>query len=38
MNEENLKYRKYVVAGIAIFVVVAYIVRLFMLQLMSDDL
>ena len=37
MNEENLKYRKYVVAGIAIFVVVAYIVRLFMLQLMSDD-
>ena len=37
MKDYGLEYRKFVVAGVAVFIVVAYIVRLFTLQLMSDD-
>ena len=33
----ELEYRKYVVGGIAVLIVVIYIIRLFTLQLMSDD-
>lgn len=33
----NLDYRKYVIGGIAIVIVIVYIVRLFVLQIMSDD-
>ena len=37
MKDYGLEYRKYVVAAVAVFIVTAYIVRLFTLQLMSDD-
>ena len=37
MNDYGLEYRKFVVAGVAIVIVVVYILRLFTLQLMSDD-
>lgn len=33
----NLDYRKYVIGGIAVVIVIVYIVRLFVLQIMSDD-
>ncbi len=33
----ELSNRRYVISGIAIFIVVVYIIRLFMLQIMSDD-
>lgn len=33
----NLDYRKYVIGGIAVVIVIVYIVRLFALQIMSDD-
>ena len=33
----GLEYRKFVVAGVALLIVVVYIIRLFTLQLMSDD-
>ena len=36
-KDYGLEYRKYVIAGVAAFIVVAYIIRLFALQLMSDD-
>ncbi len=37
MNNHELDYRKYVIAGIAAFIVVVYIIRLFTLQITSDD-
>lgn len=37
MKDFNLENRRYVLGGVATFIVVTYIVRLFMLQLMSDD-
>ena len=36
-KEYGLEYRRYVIAGVAIFIVTAYIIRLFTLQIMSDD-
>ena len=36
-GEPNFSNRKYVIGGIAVVVVVLYMVRLFSLQLMSDD-
>ena len=35
--KHNLDYRKYVIGGIAVFIVIVYTVRLFVLQIMSDD-
>ena len=37
MTNNNLEYRRFVIGGIAIVIVVVYIVRLFVLQIMSDD-
>ena len=37
MKGSDQEYRKYVVGGVAVLIVVIYIVRLFTLQLMSDD-
>ena len=37
MKDFGLEKRKYVIAGIAITIVIVYIVRLFMLQVTSDD-
>ena len=37
MSDFNLENRRYVIAGTAILVVLVYIVRLFTLQMMSDD-
>jgi len=37
MKEYGLENRKYVIAGIAIAIVTVYIIRLFMLQVTSDD-
>ena len=37
MSDFNLENRRYVIGGVAIAIVVAYIIRLFTLQLMSDD-
>ena len=37
MKDYGLEYRKYVIAGVAILIVVIYIIRLFMLQITSDD-
>lgn len=37
MKQYNLENRKYVIAGVAILIISVYIVRLFTLQLMSDD-
>ena len=36
-KEYELEYRKYVIGGVAVLIVVTYIIRLFTLQLMSDD-
>ena len=36
-KDYGLENRKYVIGGIAVFIVVAYIIRLFTLQIMSDD-
>lgn len=36
-KEYGLEYRRYVIAGVAIFIVTIYIIRLFTLQIMSDD-
>ena len=33
----NLENRKYVIGGISILIVLIYLVRLFALQIMSDD-
>ena len=37
MKDYGLENRKYVIGGVAIFIVVVYIIRLFALQIMSDD-
>ena len=37
MKDHNLEYRRYVIGGVAALIVVVYIIRLFMLQLLSDD-
>lgn len=37
MKDYGLEYRRFVIGGVAILIVVTYIVRLFFLQLMSDD-
>jgi penicillin-binding protein 2 len=37
MKNHELDYRRFVIAGIATFIVVVYIIRLFMLQVTSDD-
>ncbi len=37
MNEREPNNRRYVIGGVAIFIVAVYIVRLFTLQLLSDD-
>lgn len=37
MKEYNLAGRQYVIAGVAIVIVVVYLIRLFTLQLLSDD-
>ncbi len=37
MKNHELDYRQYVIAGIATFIVVVYIIRLFTLQITSDD-
>lgn len=36
-SDFNLEKRRYVISGVAVCIVLVYIVRLFMLQLMSDD-
>ena len=35
--KHDLDYRKYVIGGIAVVIVIVYTVRLFVLQIMSDD-
>lgn len=35
--ERNLENRRFVIGGVAIIIVIVYIIRLFMLQIMSDD-
>lgn len=37
MKDYNLEKRRYVIAGVAIMIVVIYVIRLFTLQLLSDD-
>ena len=37
MKNYGLEYRRFVIAGVATFIVIVYIIRLFTLQLMSDD-
>ncbi len=37
MKDYGLEYRKYVIGGIAVLIVTVYTIRLFTLQLMSDD-
>ena len=37
MKNFNLENRKFVIGGVAVFIVTVYIIRLFTLQVMSDD-
>ena len=38
MNKNyELEYRKYVIGGVAVLIVIIYLIRLFTLQIMSDD-
>lgn len=37
MKDYGLENRRFVIAGVAITIVLVYIVRLFFLQMMSDD-
>ena len=37
MKNYDLTYRRYVIGGVATLIVVIYIIRLFMLQITSDD-
>ena len=37
MKEYVINYRHYVIAGVAVLIVMVYIIRLFMLQITSDD-
>lgn len=36
-NNYELEYRKYVIGGVAVLIVIIYLIRLFTLQIMSDD-
>ena len=37
MKDNGLAYRRFVIAGVAILIVIVYTIRLFMLQITSDD-
>lgn len=37
MNNFDVEHRKIVIGGVAVFIITVYIIRLFALQLMSDD-
>jgi penicillin-binding protein 2 len=37
MKDHSLDYRRFVIGGVALLIVVIYIIRLFMLQITSDD-
>jgi len=37
MNDFSLEKRRFVIAGVTVFIIIVYIVRLFMLQVTSDD-
>ena len=37
MNKYDLSYRRFVIGGVAVFIVIVYLIRLFMLQITSDD-
>jgi len=37
VKKHGIEYRKYVIGGVAVLIVTIYIIRLFTLQLMSDD-
>ena len=37
MKDHSLDNRRYVIGGVAILIVVVYTIRLFMLQITSDD-
>ena len=37
MDKFNLENRRFILSGIAVFIVVVFLLRLFTLQLMSDD-
>ena len=37
MKDYGLGYRRYVIGGVAVLIVVIYIIRLFTLQITSDD-
>ena len=37
MKNYDLTYRRYVIGGVATLIVVIYIIRLFMLQITSDE-
>ena len=37
MSDFNLENRRFVLSGVAVAIVTVYIIRLFTLQLMSDD-
>ena len=37
MKDYELEKRRYVIGGVAIVIVVVYIIRLFVLQIMSED-
>ena len=37
MKDHEIDYRRYVIGGVAVVIVVVYIIRLFVLQIMSDD-
>ncbi len=36
-GDYELDYRKYVIGGVAVFIIVVYLIRLFTLQILSDD-
>jgi penicillin-binding protein 2 len=37
VNKYDLSYRRFVIGGVAVFIVIVYLIRLFMLQITSDD-
>ena len=37
MKDNSLAYRRFVIAGVAVLIVIVYTIRLFMLQITSDD-
>ena len=36
-GDYELDYRKYVIGGVAVLIIVVYLIRLFTLQILSDD-